>query len=232
MPQASYVFSAVRALLDDQEAEFATDDYLVPFLQAAQDDLTLDVLNHANLGRMKFTVTLPNVTAGTQSLADYFGDDQPLATLQQVIRMREKLTNWAEYLYSPMRELLVPQYQPPQNQLNGWYTFTGQDIIIPGSGSDEDIQIYGSFKPQLIQNADTPLVLGTEAVLREGTVAKVCFARGSTTTARAADEKREALQGSLFNNWCMQQQNIVVRARRFRQRGGGWDGNGDYMASN
>lgn len=219
MAKASYVFSQVRALLDDQEADFATDDYLVPFLQSAQDDFTVEVLNHANLGRMKFPVTLPAVAAGSQSLASYFGDGQPLQLLEQVIAMREKPTAYSEALYSWMQEVLVPTYAYGTTQpLNRVYTFTGQDILLPGANQALDINVYGSFKPQAIQNGESPLVLGTETILKYGCAAAVCLSRGAGATAKRYSELKYSTQNALFNNWIMQQQNIRVRALPFRRR--------------
>ncbi len=230
--QAGYIFSQARTELDDPEGDFATDDYLTPFLQSAQDDLTVDVLNHANLGRMKFEVTLPAVAAGLQSLAQYFGDNQPLATLQEIVVMMEKPPSWSEAAYQQMRPLNTPAFSYNNTQpFNRVYTYTGQDVLLPGANQSLDILVYGSFKPQLIMSAETPLVLGTEAVLREGVLEKVCRTRGARATASDHQKINYALQGSLFNNWMMQQQQISVRARRFRQRGRSWDGEGDYSYS-
>lgn len=218
---AGYVFSQVRALLDDPEAGFASDDYLVPFLQSAQDDLVVTVLNHANLGKMKLAVTLSSVPAGTQSLAAYFGTGQPLETLEQIIVLREKIAGYAEYLYSYMRPVIVPPYQPVGSNLNGVYTATSSDILLPGAVGATDIQVYGSFRPQTVQSGATPLVPGTESVLKYGVLEAVCKTRGARTSAIDYKHDKIIQQDSLFNNWMMMQQVINVRCMPFRPQQSG-----------
>lgn len=213
---AEYIFNQCRALLEDPEGGFCTDDYLIPFLQSAQDDLTTNVLNHANLGRMKFQVTLGAVAAGAQSLEQYFEAGQPLETLEQVLAIWEKPAGTTESQYTRLQPVLLPaQFQTGQ-VLNNVYTFTGTNILIPGANQSLDFLIYGSFKPPVIRDSATALVPGTESVLKYGVCAAVSRARGSRSSASDFDELRMVQQGSLFNNWMMQQQKIAVRSRRFR----------------
>lgn len=215
---AGYVFSQVRALLDDQDGEFASDDYLTPHLQAALDDLQNSALNHANIGRLKYVVTVPSVAAGTTSLASYFAAGQSLEFLEDVIQLREKQSGYADSAYSPMRPVLVPPVPNPVGVLNYVYTFTGSDIILPGTSGVTDIQVYGPFKAAVIVNADSVLPLGAETVLKYGTAASVCYSRGSGAMGERFDAKRQDGQDSMFNNWIMDQQAIITRARPFRQR--------------
>ena len=55
------------------------------------------------------------------------------------------------------------------------------------------------------------LFLNPDTELREGTLAKVCFARGSMSASDKAEARKYALQGSLFNNW---EQPFVAWAER------------------
>lgn len=214
---AEYVFNQVSSLLDDPEKGFCTDDYLVPFLQSSQDDLVVSVLNHANLGRMKFEVTLGAVAAGAQSLGQYFESGQPLETLEQILAIWEKPAGAAESQFTRLNPVLLPsQFQTGQS-LNRVYTFTGSNVLIPGANQSLDFKVYGAFKPSTIRDNSTALVPGTESILKYGVCAAVSRARGSRASASDFDELRIYQQSSLFNNWMMQQQKINVRSRRFRE---------------
>lgn len=216
MVTAKYVFNQVRALLDDQEATFADDDYLRPFLQMALDDLVAECLRDPNLGEIKAVVVLPSVAAGTQSLGQELLPGGALALLSDPIEVREKRAGDQDINYSTLTPLLTPLAATATRSLNGYYTFTGSDLILPGANQDLDVWIWGSFKPAPITNSDTPLINDIEAILKYGCARLVARSRGNRDMATEfrADQmiQQSAWMRYLYKN--MQSIRIVNRPWR------------------
>lgn len=222
MQTAGYVFDQVRSLMDDQEGQVATDDYLRPFLQMALDDLQAICLNDPNIGQIKASVVIPAVPAGTQSLAPELLPSGKLALLSDPIELRERKVGDQDSNYVRMIPYGVPLPNSSQQSLNRFYTFTGTDIILPGSSQDEDIWVWGAFKPAPIKDKDTPLIPDTEIILKYG-AAKLAFgSRGNV----AREAKMEAYQMQVQSAWMRTlykiQQSIRVVNRPWRPKTQFW----------
>lgn len=220
LTKASYVFSQVAALLDDPGRTFTTDDYLVPFLQFAQDELVNHVLNIPDLGQLTAKVVLPNVPAGVSDLTDYFATGQDLELCTGVVTMKERPTSGSRQEQDWVR--MHPVHDMPTvtpSSFNSFYQFTGDTIKMPGADQAMDLRIYGKFQPVQIASADSPIVPGTSPILVAGTAAAVAFSRGNSQMGAKYEQKQIASQGSFIANMVMEMQAVRTRMGSFSGRG-------------
>jgi hypothetical protein len=220
LTKASYIFSQASALLDDPGRTFATDEYLVPFLQLAQDELVNHVLNIPDLGQLTAKVVLANVPLGTSDLTDYFAAGQDLELLTGVITMKERPTSGSRQEQDWVR--MHPVHDMPTvtpSSFNSFYQFTGDTIKMPGADQAMDLRIYGKFQTQTIVNADSPIVPGTAPILVYGTAALVSTSRGNNGMATAYNTAKMANMGSYVTNMIMEMQSVRTRMGSFSGRG-------------
>lgn len=222
MQKAGYVFAQVRTLLDDQEQDFATDDYIQPFLASAQDDLVAECLRDPNIGQIKAAIVLPAVPAGTTSLAQYFMPGGALELLTNPIELREKQAGTADINYVTMIPRGTPTRAVSQNGYNSVYCWTGVDIILPGANQALDIWVWGSCAPAVIVNAETPLVNTTETILKYATAKQICRSRGNRELMRDFQQDQAVQQSAWLRNIYKIQQSIRVVNRPWRPMDTPW----------
>lgn len=227
MQTAGYVFDQVRSLVDDQEQNFATDDYLRTFLQMAQDDLQMVCMRDPNIGQIKAAVTLPNVPAGTQSLAQELlppvnGKGGHLSLLSDPIEIREKMAGDQEINYCRMIPRGVPVQISTQNSRNLYYTFTGNDLILPGANQNLDLWVWGSFKPAPIKDKNSPLITDTETILKYSTAKLVARSRGMSDVAKDNAGDQAVVQSAWMRDLYKIQQSIRVVNRPWRPKTTFW----------
>lgn len=218
MVTADYIFTQVQALVDDLEESFATDDYIQPFLQMAQDDFVNEVLKDSNIGAVKAAIVVPAVPAGTTSLKQELMPSGRLELLEQLIELREKRAGAADtdYVY------MVPRYTPvsatSQSSLNLTYTYTGTDIILPGATQDVDLWAWGEFAPAKITGPDTPIVPGIETVLKYATASLVAGSRSNANMMKMYAGRQLVQQSAWKRNIYKIQQSIRTVNKRWRPR--------------
>lgn len=222
MVKAGYVFEQVRALIDDQAQDFADDAYLRTFLQMAQDDFVQDCLRDTNIGEVKAAVVIPNIAAGTTSLAQELLPDGKLGLLSSPIELREKKAGDPDINYINMIPRYVPIQQSTQNSYNLIYTYTGNDIMLPGANQAVDIWVWGAFSPAKIQNADSPLVHDTESILRYATAKLVAKSRSNAEKAADFEKDQRSQQAAWMRAIYKVQQSMRVVNRPWRPKTGYW----------
>lgn len=213
--KASYAMAQSAALLGDPGQTWATNDYLKPFIQLAQDRIVEDVLKIPDLGALTDVVIIPDVPIKTVSLVDYAADGQVLENLSEVIGMKERSTttrdemNWMYMI--PARD--IPTFQT--GPFNGYYSVNGNLIKLPGANQTLDLRIFGKFTPSVIQDGDTVIQPGIAPAMSFKAAAYAAMTRGNTGLAR--DYKAEAMeaQQSYLNNMIMEMQAVRVRMRSF-----------------
>lgn len=214
MAKAGDIFNAVRALVDDPDGDYATDEIQVPLLQLALDELKDALYGNPNVGKYKAVVIIPNVTAGTTSLKAYMGSGQPLELLEDIISMSERKAGDPDWAYTPMERRTDPIIAT-QSGSNIYYSFTGDDIILPGSTNAEDFRIFGTFAPQTIANKDSALPPKAEAHLKYATAALVARSHSNKELATDYIAKADHALMALFTNIILEQQLIPTRSIAF-----------------
>lgn len=222
---AKDIFAGVRALVDDMEQGYATDDVLVPLLQLAQESLIAAVFNNPNIGKMKSVVILTNVTAGTKSLKGYFGTGKELELLDSIKSIKERPTGQDELSWSRMDPVdEVPTQNP--NTYNGVYLFTGDSLELPGSSQAMDFRIFGSFDPKPITSPESPIIPGTSVILKFAVASLVSGPHGNQQLADNYAKQAIAEKNTYFNTAIMEIQEEPVRQRP--HGGGQYDTNYEY----
>lgn len=214
MLKASQIFSGVRALVDDPEMDYATDDALAPLLQIAIESLVNACLNNPNIGRMKAIVEVANVPAGTKSLKDYFAAGKALELLETIVSMKEKATGADQATYLRM-DPVIDLPVVAQLNFNGVYVETGDDILLPGASQALDFRIFGTFDPAVIKNGDSPVIPGTSLILKLNTAALISRPHGNTDLATDYAQQAELERRRWMNHLIMEMQNEPTRQRAF-----------------
>lgn len=221
--KAKDVFQAARGHLDDLTLEEYPDDAsLAVYLNTAQQELQMQVFMNPNIDRLKSSVVVPNIAAGTTDLADAFKVGGALELLSGVISMRERQAGGQESDFLPMSSARdLPSV--PQSSLNGQYQFNGDTIKLPGSTQAEDFRVYGSFEMRPIVNGDSAIVSGSGMILGYWTA-------GNAANARAGGKKigdplllKADRYAKMWMNWMiMELQDEPLRMQPF----GGGSGSG------
>src|ERR1041384_6206251 len=221
--KVQYITSQIAGLLDDPARTFATDDYLIPLVQLAQDQLELECLQNPNLGALCATVILPDVPAGTTDLSDYFTNPDtgtPLALLIDVISMKERAVGGLrqEVDWNYMSRITdLPTIQPLA--FNSYYGVRDNTIVLTGADQDMDLRIFAKFKPALLVDKDSLIVPNTSPILSFATAALVSISRGNDALGAFYEKKRIDAQDSFMANNIMEYQNARIRMRSYSGRG-------------
>lgn len=213
MVKASDVFASTRDLVDDLEQDYATDAYLQGKANLAQKELVLRLSQHASITRYKTAVVLANVAAGTTSLKEKFAAGKPLELLSEIISLREKPAGSDDANYQEMGEREVPPSSLAPNDYNMFYTFTGDDILLPGASQALDMRFYGAFDPKPITSPDSAILPGSDVVMIYLTAAITARSHGNKELAKDLHGKYEELLDALMNNIIMESQMQPSRPR-------------------
>lgn len=210
----------VAGLLDDPDQDFATDKYLLPKFQAAQNLLVSTMLENPNIGDIKAVVQMSGVAAGTKSLRAFgsFNDGKPLSNLKDIITLEEKVAGMGEQEFAYLtRVLKLPNVVPAStNQLYSW---TSEDILLLGATSDLDFRVYGTFEPAALVSGESVLVPGTAAILQYRTAEIVAAIRGNQSLSLKYKNDADNAQDSHLNYLIMYQQGIPIRHRAYPRTG-------------
>lgn len=218
--KVSSLVPIIAGLLDDRNQDFATLEYLLPIMQAAQNDLIVHLLENPNIGEIKSTFEISNVTIGTVSLRAFgsFASGKPLYLLKDVIVLEEKVTGQALSEYAELtRVLRIPAIVP--GATNQMYAWTDGDILLPGATSALDFRVFGTFEPQPLVSGDSLIVPGTASIIQYRTAELVAAIRGNGVLSAKYEGKANDAEYSHFTNVIMAQQAIPRRQRPY-PRGG------------
>lgn len=218
--KASYVMSQVRSLVDDPQGGFATDEYLTPFLQLAQDDFVLEVLQNPELGQLSTVVVIPNVAAFTTTLDDQTQAGHDLELLADIISMKERPVSGSrqeqDWVWMT-RARDLPTITPAA--FNSYYAWDGARIHLPGADQAVDIRVFGKFVPRPITDSESPIVPNTSPILAFATAALVAGSRGNMDLANRYEVKSGNASASFVTNAIMEMQSVKTRQRSFSGRG-------------
>jgi len=143
--QMSDINSRVRAKLDDQDATYATDDYILSFAPDAYEWLYVRMLT-ANSDFDENIVVLNAVTAGSPDLSQYQAAGQPLATLVQPRMIRWKIPGTNPTFFrkadGPLDFVRDMPNGIPQLDSWAWQRFS---IKLSNFSTALDLEITGDF---------------------------------------------------------------------------------------
>lgn len=227
MATAGDVFDGVAALMDDPEKDVMTVGYLTPFVNLCNKRLYENIFANPNIQGAKGAVVLVNVPAGTTSLSNYITQSgASLELLTNIFSFREKPTGTSDDNYVPMsrrQDIPIP-FQDFNQNFNGIYVQTKEDILIPGASQALDFRIFGEFKPVTITSENTPILPSTDVILIHWVCEVVGMTRGATKEFIAfhEGEKSQAID-ELFNALILDIQSIPVRQRPFNNQSCGFN---------
>lgn len=173
MRNLGQVRARVQALLGDPRGQWVTRAYIVPLIDQAYAEVTLNVKN-ASGKELEAVITIPNVPAGTTSLYPWqsgiavpgqpANQNQPaplLAGLFDPIEVWVKPAGQPVWTYSQVRQRDdLPHVNPLNNMSNAlgpamFYTWLGNKLLITPVNQPIDIEVTGKFNPQpLVDDAD------------------------------------------------------------------------------
>lgn len=213
--QAAVPLLQTAALLDDPKQTWATNEYLVPLMALAQDQLVEDVLKIPDLGELTGAVVLEDVPANTTSInADGFVTPE-LALLTSVISVKERSINGrTESDWQEMNECLdVPTFTP--GPFNRYYSFDGYSIKLQGATQVLDIRIFGKFRPSDITNPGSVIVPNISPILVYATAELVSLSRRDYEFADRMAQRRLAAQATYISNIILEKQAIRRRMMNY-----------------
>ena len=221
MTTAGQVFIQVRTLVDDDDQDFTTPDYLAPKVQMAQDKLVLNVLANPNMGALKVEVVLPSVPQGTKSLKNYFDPADPsggpLALLTDIISLRERPASGSQNEQDWVAMDMVPDLPATQpTSFNRVFVWNLDDIRLLGCDQATDIRVFGKFTPKFITDEKSLVVPNTGVILAYDAASIIAYARGNPALGAVYSGQARALTDSLFANAIMAQQAMRIRMKPFR----------------
>lgn len=220
MYTAGQVFTQIRSLVDDDLGDFTTNDYLVPKLQIALDWLVVRLLNNPNMGSLKTEVILPSVPTGTRSLSSYFVTGGPLATLTEVISIKERPSGGTRTEMDWVEMDEVPNLPATlATSFNRVYVWTLDDIKLLGADQATDLRIFGKFTSQAIKDPTTPIPPNVGVILAYKAASVISKPRGNMVLGNDYAKEADNLVDSLFCTTIMNQQGMSVRMRPFSSWG-------------
>lgn len=214
------IIPIVQGFLDDPDADFATEKYLLPKFQAAQNRLIITMLEDPNIGEIVGIAEVFNVAVGTQSLqaAKAMDPGQPFELLKSIITLEEKITGFAMQEYARLTPTRVlPNVVP--GALNQMYAWIGQDIKLLGATSALDFRVFGVFEPQVLTSGDSSLVPGTAAIIQYRVAEIVCAVRGNFTLAKYYKDNADEVEDQHYVNLIKAQQSIPTRQKSYPRAG-------------
>jgi hypothetical protein len=189
------VKARVRALLDDPQATYVTDAFIVPLINQVYSDCNSQLESTQSSWDIS-VVECPNIQPGTPNLAQLQISPGPLANLtDEPLRI-----DWKPAGQPPQYYLLVPNYdvlpdfQPQEQCIPGW-EFRSEVIWLGPSTIAVDLRIRGEFAPPVLTQDSDVLISAPRIgyVVAYGTAAMVAAVRGNAAWEKSYGEK--ALEG-------------------------------------
>lgn len=214
------LLSQIRSFVNDPQGDMTSLEFVLPLIQAAQDQLVAEVMKNPNLGQISAKVVLSNVAAGTESLSAYFQTDGDLSLLSDVITMKERAVtgsrseqDWLEM----GRKMDLPTLN--SSSFSGYFSFRGNDIAILPSDQIMDYRIFGKFEPANLDNESSPIIPGTSTILARRAAADISAIRGNQSLANWHGAFSDRAQTSFICDAIMELQGVRTRMRSYSGRG-------------
>lgn len=214
------VKARVRALLDDPQGSYLTDDFIVPLINETYADACSQLTSTQSSYDIGL-VEVPNVQPGTPNLSN---QQKPGGLISHLAAQPLRI-DWKTAGDDPSYYQLVPNYGvlpdlQPQQGMAGW-EYRAEIIWLTPSSIAVDLRIRAEFGfPPLANDDDVlqgPQRLGY--VIAYGTAAMIAMVRGNTPWVQqygaAAEEGMDEIMGQLVRA----QQGQVRRIGRQTQSG-------------
>lgn len=214
MDTLGVVFDLARTLLDDRESDWATDDYLRPFVSLAARMLSAELAAY----RFSFAETeavLANLPVGTNNLGAFLASDGPLANLLQPLALWERPTGGDDSQWTRLARVEQLTPQPPAASFHFW-EFREGNIYLSPTSIPIDLRIrFEETLNALGDSAQRLRIPGSASILAYHAAALVARSRG----ARDLALDLSSLAQRHLDDWRLREgkelQNIRYRQQRF-----------------
>lgn len=207
---ASAVMDRSRSSLNDVAGDLYTNDFLLPFLQNAWDDLQSELQVHGLPATTQQSVALA-VTAGATSVS-------PLpSTFIEPITLYERKDSTEDWV--PMREVksLITQGEPTDTL--GTWCFVDEELQVHASNMDREVLIEFTGTLVEISGANTNLPLnGALLCLAYKTAAEAAEAMGNRTRSDRLESKAEVEKSKFIKTRIKGSQGLTVRRIPYTRR--------------
>jgi hypothetical protein len=227
------VKESARAILGDQDADWATDAYLIPMANHCYGLIILD-LSETCSPYIEKVVTIPNLPIGTTDLSDYQNRDD--GELNGLINPFAEGVDWKpagapDNYYRPVHQTSkLPDFAPPQGSITAvgapgamFFEFRAFILYVTAMAIAIDLRVRGEFRPpKLLQETDRLSIHPLMSVALAEQVAACAMRERSN----AGQMQSFTLVGSealdnIKNQLVRSQQGVTVRLGSMSNRGRG-----------
>lgn len=211
----SLIYSFIRSLLDDPQADWATDAYLQPHLNLAYRNLEME-LGAYGMAADQNVAVIPNLPPGTTDLSSYAAPGGPLAAMWQPLTLYERPAGASDNDWQLLRPSDNLPPLPPRPFCQIWEFRLGA-IHLPPASQALDLQVRFEELFPALTDPDQPLRLtGGTHLLAYSTAALVARARGAQDLAMAYAAEAERQRQLLLMRLNRELQGITCRQRPYR----------------
>lgn len=215
MDNATVSLTLARALLDDPEQDWATDDYLRPFLNLAYRALAMQLGAY----RIPFddrVVIVPSVPAGTTDLGAFIQPGGPLAAMWQPVDLFERASGGDDTQWRPMSRVSDLPPSGPQAYYEFWEYREG-NICFPPSNQVLDLRVrFEEIFPALAAPGDPIRIIGGAQALAYSAASLASRSRGNRDLAVDLDALAQRECQTMALRLVQESQNVTRRQRPFR----------------
>lgn len=221
--KAGEVFDKARFLLNDTAGAVYTDEVLLPALQIAMNNLTLECEDN-NIPYTNITSEIITIPAGTKNIGGPGGPSLP-SDLVEILEMYERIAGTTNDFMQMRRRNFLPKTEYETTYLEV-YTWQKQIVHFIGATSDIEVKIdyVGSTLNQVLNKNSEILIFNSVSFLYNRTAALAArFIGENGTRADQLDAEATLCIETMENIGIKNQQSEPVRRRPFmssyRQRG-------------
>ncbi len=215
MMTTSLIYSFIRSLLDDPQADWATDAYLQPHLNLAYRNLEME-LGAYGLAADQAEVVIPNLPPGTTDLTGYAEPGGPLAAMWQPLTIYERPAGASDQDWQLLRPADIIPPLPPRPFCDIWEFRLGA-IHLPPASQALDLRIRFEELFPALTDPDQPLRLaGGNHLLAYSSAALVARARGAQDLALSYAAEAERQRQLMLMRLNRERQAITLRQRPYR----------------
>ncbi len=209
------IFNLIRSLLDDQQSDWAKNDYIEPFFISACHNLQLE-LGAYGLVESVEEIVLPNLPAGTTSLADYSPPDRPLAAMWQPLEIHARPAGAGDSAWQIMTQVAVVPHIPPQPAFRYWEYRSGE-IVLPPSTQSMDLLIrFEALLPAISEPYQPMRLMGSSHILAYSAAGMIARSRGAEQLALTLSAESQRQCQLLLLHLNRSRQMISIRQRPYR----------------
>ncbi len=209
------IFNLIRGLLDDQQGDWAKDNYIDPFFISACHNLQLELGAYGLVENVE-EIVLPKIPAGTTSLAAYTQPDQPLAAMWQPLEIHERPAGSGDSAWQVMSQVAVIPHLPPQPAFRYWEYRAGE-ICLPPADQPLDLLVrFESLLPSISEPYQPMRLLGSSHILAYSAAGLIARSRGAEQLALTLSAEAQRQCQLLLLHLNRSKQMISIRQRPYR----------------